>query len=224
MADLDALEEQYVSTLNERNTRHVSMTKNQSSLTILKQRAGLLFKHKKLEDLQNLLAGLDKHAEQTAALPYRYLINAYFAELENQTETALTFYQQIVESGDKLLEEALSRIAAICINKDDLQSADISLQCLSQINPLFLPLYAEMRCLQGDSIVAIDIYNRYIAQFPKDTLVQIKLAMLYAEHKVFDAAELMLDYILQQKPNLESVVAFKQQLCKIKADEQLVSS
>jgi hypothetical protein len=81
-----------------------------------------------------------------------------------------------------------------------------------------------MLCIQGDSIAAIDIYNRYIAQFPKDTLVQIKLAMLYAEHKVFDAAELMLDYILLENPKLESVIAIKNRLGVIKAGNNLVSS
>ena len=223
-AVLDEFDEEFVNILNEKNTGHLSNAKNQSSLTVLKQRAGLLFKHKKLEDLQNLLAGLEKHEQHIAAHPYRYLINAYLAELENRSDTALEFYQQIVESGDTLLEEALSRIATICIDNDDLQTANISLQCLSQLNSLYLPLYAEMLCLQGDSMLAIDIYNNYIAKFPNDILVQIKLAMLYAEHKVFDAAELMLDYILQQKPNLESVIAIKHRISTIKSDKHLVSS
>ena len=220
---LDELDDNFVNILNEKNTGHLANAKNQSSLIVLKQRAGLLFKHKKLDDLQNLQAGLEKHEQHIAAHPYRQLINAYLAELEDRSETALEFYQQIVENGDTLLEEALSRIAAISIDNDDLQTANISLQCLSQLNSLYLPLYAEMLCLQGDSLLAIDIYNNYIAQFPNDTLVQIKLAMLYAEHQVFDAAELMLDFILLQKPKLESVIAIKKQLNKIKADKNLVS-
>ena len=116
------------------------------------------------------------------------------------------------------------RIASIGIDHEDMHSADLSLQCLSQLNPVYLPLHAEMLRLHGDAMAAIDAYNSYIAQFPEDTLVQMKLAMLYAEHKVYDAAEMMLDHILKQKPNLEAAAAIKSQLLILKGGDNLAGS
>jgi predicted Zn-dependent protease len=186
-------------------------------LTIVKQRAGLLFKHKRNEELHDLHAALDKHDEQSAAEPYRALINGYLAELENEPKKALDAYQQIVDGADVLLEEALSRIAGICIDQNDIHMANLSLQCLSQLSPIYLPFYAEMQRLHGDAVEAIDVYGRYIEQFPEDTAIQLKLAMLYIQCKVYDGAEMMLDYILQQKPNLAAALGMKQQLVVIKA-------
>jgi hypothetical protein len=214
-------EEQFTEILNEKNTRHFAGAQKHSSLSVLKQRAGLLFKHKKIEELQALLSGLEKHQQQSEAAPYRDLINAYLAELQLQPEEALAHYQQIVETAETLLEEALIRIADICINLNNLPSANLSLQCLSQLNPVYLPLYAELQRLQGNIVPAIDAYNQYINKFPADTFTQLKLAMLYAEHKIFDASQLMLDYILLNKPNLESAQAAKRQLLNLKAEAEV---
>lgn len=215
-ATFDEFEGRFVEILNEKNTRHFARAKGHSSLIMLKQRAGLLFKHQKIEELRDLLAGLEKHEQQVAATPYRYLINGYLAELQNNPDAALDAYQHIVDGGGVLLEDALIRIAGVGIDHDDIHTANLSLQCLSQLNPLYLPLYAEMQRLHGDVMIAIDAYNNYIGQFPEDTLVQIKLAMLYVEHGIYDAAELMVDYILRQKPNLEAAVGMKRQLSAMK--------
>ena len=204
--------------LSTTTTRHFELVKSYNSLKLLKQRAGLLFKHKKIPELQDLLAGLDKHEEQAAAIPYRHLINAYLAKLQNNPSEAQQAYQQIIEAGDILLEEALTRVAGIGIDQDDTASASLSLQCLSQLNPLYLPMHAEMRRLHGENMLAIDAYNSYIRQFPEDVLVQIKLAMLYIEQCSYHAAELMLDYILRQKPNLETALAIKHQLQLLKVE------
>jgi hypothetical protein len=215
-AMFDEFELRFVEIINDKNTRHFARAKSNSNLGMVKQRAGLLFKHKKTEELRDLLAALEKHDEQEAAILYRHLINGYLAELQNSPDAALDAYQQIVDGGDLLLEEALIRIAGIGIDHDDIRSANLSLQCLSQLNPVYLPMYAEMRRLHGDILMAVDAYSRYIAQFPDDTLVQMKLAMLYVECKIYDAAEMMLDYILLQKPNLEAAVGLKRQLSAIR--------
>jgi len=61
-------------------------------------------------------------------------------------------------------------------------------------------------------MACIDAYNQYVKQFPADFLVQIQLVNIYTEIKIYDAAELMLDYILQQKPDYDVAVALKDQL------------
>jgi hypothetical protein len=210
-------EQLFADVVNDKNTRHFARAKSHSNLLVVKQRAGLLFKHHKSEELRDLLAALDQHDDKEGVVPYRHLINGYLAEQANDPESALRAYQQIVDGGDVLLEEALIRIAGISIDHEDIHMANLSLQCLSQLNPLYLPLYAEMQRLHGDVMVAIDTYSSYVVQFPEDTLVQIKVAMLYIEFKIYDAAELMVDHILLQKPGLDIAIGLKQQLSVLKS-------
>lgn len=212
----DEFERTFVEILEQKDTRHFALIKAHSNLLLVRQRASLLFKHKKAEELSDLLASLDKHAEQEAAVPYRHLIDGYLAELENQPELALQAYHRIIDGGDILLEEALIRIASIGIESNDVGNVNLALQCLSQLNPVFLPFYAEIQRLQGNVLDAIDTYSSYVHQFPADTLVQMKLASLYVECQVYDGAEIMLDYILQQKPDFEAAIGMKRQLAAIR--------
>ncbi len=68
-------------------------------------------------------------------------------------------------------------------------------------------------------MLAIDSYNAYISFFPEDTLSKLKLAALYIDIKVYEAAELMLELILQADPGLESAIALKNQIAKIKQEQ-----
>ncbi|MFI3155463.1 MAG: DUF115 domain-containing protein [Methylococcaceae bacterium] len=218
--ELDDLEKLFTAILDNKNTAHMARAKSYTSFSMLKKRAGLLFKHQKTQELTDLLSGLHKHEEQTAAVPYVYLINGYLAELQNDTETAITAYHNIIDSEDSpLLEEALLRIAAISIGTGDINdtNAYLSLQCLSQLNPFYLPFYAEIIYLRGDALAAIDIYHDYINRFPEDALAQMKLTALYMENKSYDAAELMLDYILIKTPDSKSAIDLKKQLVYLRA-------
>lgn len=208
----DELEQRFQEILADGNTRHFARAKHHSHLPAVRQRAGLLFKHKKRDELQDLLSALDKHDQQQQAECYRHLLQGYLAELAGDAETALDAYQRIVDGGELLLEEALIRIASIGIDHNDGDLAGMALQCLAQLNPLFLPFQAEMLRLKGELMPAIDAYHGYVEQFPEDFLVQLKLAALYVDCKVYDAAELMLDAILQRKPEDTAALAFKKQL------------
>ena len=106
------------SVLDEKNVvRQARLAKDFSSLTQLKQRAALLFKHKKTEQLNDLLLGLSKHDFQDEAVPYHYLIKGYLAELEINFEVAISAYHQVIDcENSPLLEESLTRIAAISID------------------------------------------------------------------------------------------------------------
>jgi len=217
--EFNELENLFTSILSNKNTGHMAQAKNHASFPMLKKRSGLLFKHQKTQELKDLLSGLHKHQDQTAAAPYVYLLNGYLAELQNDTETAITAYHNIIDSEDSpLLQEALLRIASISINTNDVDNTNayLSLQCLSQINPVYLPFYAEIVRLRGDAFAAIDVYNHYISQFPEDTLGQIKLATLYMENKIYDAAELMFDYILTKTPDSKAAIDLKKQLTYLK--------
>jgi predicted Zn-dependent protease len=78
-------------------------------------------------------------------------------------------------------------------------------------------MYAETERLAGNIMQAIDAYNKYINQFPDDSVTQLKFAMLYVEQNIFAAAEIMLDYILLNKPNLEAALLLKNQINSLKA-------
>lgn len=211
----------FIEIVNDKKTRHFARAKSHSNLTSVRQRAGLLFKHKKPDELSDLLAALDKHAEKEAASSYCYLIKGYLAELSGNSAQALEAYHCIVDAGNVLLEEALVRIAAISIDNENESMADLSLQCLSQLNPVFLPMYAEIRRLHGDFMGAVDAYVSYINQFPVDVSVQMKLAMLYVEFKIYDGALMMLEHILQNQPGMEAAKVLIQHLQEQKAVELL---
>lgn len=211
------MERRYMEVLTDRNTKHMARAKSHSNLAAVKHRAGLLFKHRKQAELQDLLAALGKHEQQQEADCYRFLIEGYLAELQDRPEDALDAYQRLVDLEGGLLEEALARIAAIGVNHEDDQTARLALECLSQLNPVYLPLYAEIQRLQHDVVAAIDSYAAYIEQFPQDVLVQMKLAALYGECRIYDGADLMLDYVLQQQPGHEPALALKQRLAELRA-------
>jgi len=69
-------------------------------------------------------------------------------------------------------------------------------------------------------MLAIDSYNDYINFFPENTLSKLKLAALYIEIKVYEAAELMLEHILKESPGFESAISLKCLLAKIKEAPQ----
>lgn len=211
-ASLDEFEREFQTVLESKDTRHLSRIKSRSNLTIVRQRAGLLFKHKKIDELRDLLVSLDKHEQQEAAEPYRFLIQGYIAELLDDTELALNAYQKVIEGGEVLLEDALIRIARIGIDHDDIHNVHLALDCLSKLNPVYLPFYAEILRLQGDMMNAIDTYSVYVSQFPSDTLAQIKLAMLYVDCKSYEGAEMMLDFILSEKPGYQAALDIKRQI------------
>lgn len=219
--ELNELEKLFISILDNKNTVHMARAKSYSSFFMLKKRAGMLFKHQKIQELNDLLSGLHKHEEQkNAAVPYVYLINGYLAELQDNTGAAIAAYHNIIDiENSPLLEEALLRIAVISISTNDIDNTNayLALQCLSQLNPFYLPFYAEVIRLRGDTLAAIDAYNNYIRQFSEDTLVQMKLATLYMENKTYDAAELMIDYILARTPDSKAAIDLKKQLAYLKA-------
>lgn len=222
--ELAELDRNYRQVLLNRETRHFAQAKDQSSLHNLKQRVGMLFKHQKIEELADLRISLQKHPEPEKVLPYQALVAGYLAELANEHEAALDAYRQIVDGGDVLLEEALARIVVIAVERDDARQADLALECLAQLNPLYLPWYADIQRLHGDILVAIDTYNAYIRRFPNDSSTQLKLARLYLDQGIYEAAELMLDHLLTNKPGLDAALAMRLQLAKIRAASTVASA
>jgi len=214
---LQALQEQFNQVLTNKDTVFKANVAKHSSLSLFKSKIKLLFKHKKNDDLINLKTGFINDPNYAHKEPYLLLIDAYLAELENDAETALTGYNNIIDLGQSpVLEEALLRVASISLEQQNQQNAFLAMDCLANLSPIYLPYKAELARITGDHLQAIDSYNAYITFFPEDTLSQLKLTALYIDIKVYKAAELMLEHILQTTPDLESAIGLKNQLAKIK--------
>ncbi|MDP3334683.1 MAG: DUF115 domain-containing protein [Methylococcaceae bacterium] len=216
---LQAIQEQFNQVLTNQSTTFKTELTKRSTLPLLKSKIKLLFKHKKLDELKNLKTGFINDAKHDNKEPYLLLINGYIAELENDFENALSNYNNIINlDNSPVLEEALLRVASISLEQQNPQNAFLAMNCLAQLSPLYLPYKAELARILGDFTLAIDSYNDYINFFPEDTLSKLKLTALYIDIKVYDAAELMLEYILKETPNLESAISLKCRLAKIKED------
>jgi len=204
--------------LDSSNTSFKQNLEKRSSLDLLKTKALILFRHHKKEELQNSQSGLALHyATETEKEPYRLLISAYIAELDDQPELALNYYNDILNIDQSpLLEEALQQIVSLSIAQEKHSETLLALKCLSQISPIYLPHYAESSRLTGDIIEAIDSYTAYIEFFPDDMVSKLKLAHLYIDIKVYEAADMMLDLIIDKDPNMETAIQLKAQVAKLK--------
>lgn len=214
---LQALQDQFNQVLTNQNTVFKANVAKHSTLALLKSKIKLLFKHKKTDELNNLKTGFINDPNHDNKEPYLLLIDAYLAELKNDVETALVGYNKIINlDKSPLLEEALLRIASVSLEQQNQQNALLALDCLANLSPVYLPYKAELARIIGDYLLAIDSYNTYITFFPEDTLSKLKLTALYIDIKIYEAAELMLEHILQSTPDLESAISLKNQLSKIK--------
>jgi hypothetical protein len=217
---LQAMQDQFNQTLINQDTAFKANAAKHATLPSLKSKIKLLFKHKKIDDLKNLKTGFINNPNHENKEPYLLLIDAYLAELEDDLETALTHYDSIINLDQSpLLEEALLRIASISLEQHNPKNALLAMDCLTQISPVYLPYKAELARILGDFILAIDSYNAYINFFPEDILNKLKLTALYIDIKVYEAAELMLEHLLQIAPDLESAIDLKNQLAQIKQEQ-----
>lgn len=213
---LQVLQDQFNQVLTRQDTDFKAKVAKNSTLALLKSKIKLLFKHKKIDELKNLKTGFINDPKHENKKPYLLMIDGYLAELENEFETALIYYNDTINLDQSpLLEEALLRIASISLEQQNQQNAFLAIDCLAQLSPLYLPYQAELARILGDFMLAIDSYNAYINFFPEDTLSKLKLAALYIDIKVYEAAELMLEHVLQASPDLESAISLKNQLALI---------
>ncbi len=187
--------------------------KELGNIFFLKNKATILFKNRRITELQELQEKLQADKNNKDKEDYLCLIAAYIAILENNNDAALDYCHQIINTEDTpLLEDALNRIVSISIEQEDHKNAFLALECLAQLSPIYLPYYAESARILGETMLAIDSYISYINTFPEDIVTQLKLATLYIEYGINDAAEMMLDLILQNSPGLEAALVLKQKI------------
>lgn len=195
----------------EKTPQFSETVKQETSLSFLKSRAQILFKHQQKQLLQHLLFALDKHHDPDGVIPYRYLIQGYLAELEKDNEQAAEAYSKVFDVGNGPVEEALLRVVSLKLEGQE-ELAHQALTCLAQLKDPYLVFYADSCRIRGDISDAIDAYILYIEKFPQDILAQLKLARLYINQNINEGAHLMLDMILEGDPDNETALGMKKEL------------
>ena len=192
---------------------HVHHVKKMASLSIIQHRVGHLFKYKKTEALINILLTLEKHQEPEKATPYRFLIQGYLAEIEGRDEEALQFYQKVLEEGAGPLKEALLRILHIDYQEETNKGlGHLALECLAQLDPRYLVIYAESNQLRGNMKEAINNYLNYLAIFAEDWQSSLKLANLFYQQKIYEGADIIVKQVLAKHPEQKSALLLKRKL------------
>ena len=130
------------------------------------------------------------------------LSRGYLAELHGNENPALKAYQELVseDTDVSVLEDALKRIAFICIDNRDLNNAVAALECLAQLSPSYAPQYAEILRLNGDAEAAASVYSEYLQKVPDDLGTMLKLGKLYKNMHASDAARMAFSYVLERDP------------------------
>lgn len=164
-------------------------------------------------------AEIERLAEQTATMEgdeagdLTDLANAYLAELAENTDLAVEYYNRILDrASTKLdtqegalqnprLEDALRRLSHITLHAGDQQNALVVLSILSQISPTYETQYADLLRMTGNAAQAIDVYTDYLQKVPADILTMLKLGRLYQEIGALDSARSAYDHVLEQSPD-----------------------
>jgi len=167
------------------------------NLSGVRSKASTLFQKQDIEQLERLAEGLTSK-DDPKAKQLLCLTNGYLAELNGNVEEALVEYNKLLseESDTAALEDALRRIAVICIDKRDTGNAVAALECLTQLSPTYAPQYAEILRLTGDNQAAAEIYSTYLEKTPEDLATMLKLGKLYKDMRADEAAQMAFNYVL----------------------------
>jgi tetratricopeptide (TPR) repeat protein len=195
------LENELRNIMEERETDHMRLIRKNINLSGVRSKALTLFQRKGIEELHRLIDGLDRNSDAEAK-NLLCLARGYMAELYENMEEAIEEYNKLLseENDPALLEDALRRIAVICIDNRDTENAVTALQCLTQLSATYAPQYAEILRLTGDSGAAAEIYSDYLQKVPDDLGTMLKLGHLYKDMQADEAAQMAFNYVLERDP------------------------
>ncbi len=195
------LEGEFQKIVEEKNTPHMRLMRKKISLSGVRSKASTLFQKQDLHEMERLEEKLTHNAGPKAQRLLS-LTRGYLAELRENREAALGAYQELVseKTDEGVLEDALRRIASICIDNRDTENAVAALQCLAQLSLSYAPQYAEMLRLTGDGQAAAEVYSDYLRKVPDDLGTMLKLGKLYRDMHADEAARMAFNYVLERDP------------------------
>jgi tetratricopeptide (TPR) repeat protein len=186
-----------------KNTELAHLKKVSGSRRVVRARikAKTIFQSNDSSGLRKLLEGLEKHPDRDNALLLNSLIQGYLAELDKKPDQALEAYQTVIgETFTPLVEDALRRIASVCLGQGNMEMALMALECLANAVIIYKPQYAELLRLTGRMQDASDVYTDYLEVIPTDLAVLLKLGQLYRAMGQEHSARQIFQIVLQQEP------------------------
>jgi len=199
---LKELEDEFKNIMEEKETDHMRLMRKNINLTGVRAKISTLFQRQQIEELERLGGGLANNPDPRAK-GLLFLACGYLAELQKNMQDALEAYNRLLseETDAASLEDALRRIAVICIDKRDNENAVAAMECLAQLSPIYAPQYADILRLTGDKDAAIVVYSDYLQKVPDDLGTMLKLGNLYKEMRADEAAQMAFSYVLERDPN-----------------------
>jgi len=157
---------------------------------------------------ENELIGILKLIETTdfgSSTHLELFSKGLLKEIQNDYSKAITYYNQLIDSAEDitpyLLEVTLKRIASVSIAGNDHENGLLALQCLNDLSVAYAPQYAKLLKLTDHPHDALDVYARYIEQFPYDTKTMLEMAALYGELAIPEGVMLLTEHILEREPD-----------------------
>lgn len=183
---------------------HMQRSRRDADPTVARNKINILFKKRDAASLQGLVDGLATMNHKQAE-PVLYLSRGYLAELEEKPADAFQAYQRALDTeADLIREDVLKRIASLSLALQDGHNALLALECLSSISPVYLPQYADLAKLLGQTQTALNTYADYLDRFPDDSVVLFKVGKLYKENGHDDSAASVFRYLLEKDPANEA--------------------
>lgn len=184
---------------------HEVITENTFDLAKIFNRANLAFSQKNLVELKTILQHLsvakaaDNSPEGITLEGLKNYTLAMQAELEGEPVKAFNLYEPI--SDELIRNEALPKMLSIAMSLQDHSVALTVLERLVVINLEYMINYADLLVLLENRTGAIEVLTMYLQQHPTRLDVKNKLAQWYLEEKQFDAAQSILQQVLEQDSN-----------------------
>jgi tetratricopeptide (TPR) repeat protein len=181
----------------------------------LNGRAREYFQCRDEQALQGVLSSLKEHRDREQAELLLPLVAGYLAELHGQPSEAIQAYQKINEGPAQI--DALMRLFELHINNFDTDLAVQVLKTLSEISPVYTPMYADMLQARGEVETAVEIYTNYLLDNPDDLDSVMKLGKIYYQHDARDGVEWAMNYILSKEPDNRAAKAMLSSLDQTQA-------
>ncbi|MET0014638.1 MAG: 6-hydroxymethylpterin diphosphokinase MptE-like protein [Sedimenticola sp.] len=202
-AKLDELVNSFESALASDVFYYTAKLQKGNDLDNVFQRVSTLFNTKNIDGFEYLLRILNEYPEEEAA-PYIAYTAGMLAEVRQDVHSAMQHYHAVLEYLDSpVLERALKRLAALCLEQGDFENAIICFESLAALSVEYVPQYGELLGALGQYENAVAVYEAYLSENYSDALTMYKLGCLHKENGNIDIAKQIQQEIEKIAPDFE---------------------
>ncbi len=218
-----ALKTAFETAMQERDTTHARKVRDEASIAPVRSKLQVLFKERNRDELAATAEQLKKMSGDEAC-QLETLARGYLAELDQQPDAAFQHYAGLIDlvrdglgqtdddASNPRLEDALGRMINLALTAENYDQALLILETLSGLAPNYLPQYAELLRLTGNTEAAITVYTNYLGLVPGDLTTMLRLGRLYQSIDAKEAARTAFNYVLQQEPDNKSAQSLLEQI------------